>query len=125
MVRASVEKLTRWGITREQVDEILKKGQTDFKFTILSPVSGHVFRKSVVEGQEVQEGYPMFEVVDLASVWVQAQIYEHELALVHEGQSGRGDRRGISGRDVRGNSRLDSAEARQFDADGRGAVHAG
>jgi Cu(I)/Ag(I) efflux system membrane fusion protein len=86
MVRASIEKLARWGITREQVDEILKNGRTDFKFTILSPVSGHVYRKSVVEGQEVQEGYPMFEVVDLQSVWVQAQIYEHELALVHTGQ---------------------------------------
>jgi Cu(I)/Ag(I) efflux system membrane fusion protein len=87
LVRASVEKLTRWGITQEQVDAIVSKGQTDFKFTILSPVSGHVFRKSVVEGQEVQEGYPMFEVVDLQSVWVQAQIHEHELALVHAGQA--------------------------------------
>jgi membrane fusion protein, copper/silver efflux system len=86
MVRASVEKLMRWGITQTQVDEILKKGQADFKFTILSPVSGHVFRLGVVKGQEVQEGYPMFEVVDLQSVWVQAQVYEHELALVHEGQ---------------------------------------
>jgi membrane fusion protein, copper/silver efflux system len=87
LVRASVEKLARWGITQTQVDEILKKGQADFKFTILSPVGGHVFRKSVVEGQEVQEGYPMFEVVDLQSVWVLAQVYEHELALVHPGQT--------------------------------------
>jgi Cu(I)/Ag(I) efflux system membrane fusion protein len=87
LVRASVEKLARWGITQTQVDEILAKGQTDFKFTILSPVSGHVFGKSIVAGQEVQEGYPMFEVVDLQSVWVLAQIYEHELALVKPGQT--------------------------------------
>ena len=46
-----------------------------------------MFKKNVVEGQEVQEGYPMFEVVDLDTVWVQAQVYEHQLGLVHEGQA--------------------------------------
>jgi Cu(I)/Ag(I) efflux system membrane fusion protein len=87
MVRASTEKLKRWGITQAQIDEILKKGQADFKFTILSPIGGHVIKKNVVEGQEVQEGAPMFEVVDLSTVWVQAQVYEHQLGLVHEGQA--------------------------------------
>jgi Cu(I)/Ag(I) efflux system membrane fusion protein len=87
MVRASAEKLKRWGITQVQIDELLKKGQPDFKFTILSPISGHVLKKNVVQGQEVQEGIPMFEVVDLGTVWVQAQVYEHQLGLVHEGQA--------------------------------------
>ena len=87
MVRASAEKLKRWGITQAQVDEILAKGTTDFKFTILAPIGGHVFKKNVVQGQEVPEGYPMFEIVDLGTVWVQAQVYEHQLSLVHEGQA--------------------------------------
>ena len=87
MVRASAEKLKRWGITEAQVEEILKQGKTDFKVTIYSPVRGHVFKKNVVEGQEVPEGFPMFEVVDLESVWVQAQVYEHQLALVRQGQA--------------------------------------
>jgi len=87
MARASVEKLKRWGITQAQIDEILKKGQIDFRFTILSPIGGHVLKKNVVAGQEVQEGVPMFEVVDLGTVWVQAQVYEHQLGLVHEGQA--------------------------------------
>ena len=29
----------------------------------------------------------MFEVADLHTVWVQAQVYEHQLALIHEGQA--------------------------------------
>lgn len=87
MVRASSEKLKRWGITQGQVDEILKSGKTDFTFPILSPIGGHVFKKNVVEGQEVQEGYAMFEVADLHTVWVQAQVYEHQVGLVHDGQS--------------------------------------
>jgi len=87
MVAASIEKLKRWGITQAQIDEILAKGTKDFKFTILSPIGGHVFKKNVVQGQEVPEGYPMFEVVDLGTVWVQAPVYEHQLAMVHEGEA--------------------------------------
>jgi Cu(I)/Ag(I) efflux system membrane fusion protein len=87
MVAASTEKLKRWGITQPQIEDILKNGKSDFKFTILSPVRGHVFKKNVVQGQEVPEGYPMFEIVDLQTVWVQAQVYEQQLGLVHEGQA--------------------------------------
>jgi Cu(I)/Ag(I) efflux system membrane fusion protein len=86
MVRASAEKLKRWGITQGQIDEILKTGRTNFTFPILSPVSGHVFKKNVVKGQEVQEGYAMFEVANLHTVWVQAHVYEHQLGLIHLGQ---------------------------------------
>ena len=68
---------------------ILAKGKADFAFPILSPKSGHVFKKNVVEGQEVPEGYPMFEVIDLDTVWVQAQVYEHQLGLIREGQTAR------------------------------------
>ena len=31
----------------------------------------------------------MFEVVDLHTVWVQAQVYEQQLGLVHEGKRSR------------------------------------
>ena len=89
MVRASAAKLKRWGISQSQVDEILRSGKRDFKVTIYSPVGGHVLKKNVVEGQEVQEGYPMFEVADLQSVWVQAQVYEHQLPLLREGRRSR------------------------------------
>jgi membrane fusion protein, copper/silver efflux system len=89
MARASAEKLKRWGLTQDQIGEILAKGKTEFAFPILSPKTGHVFKKNVVEGQEVPEGYAMFEVIDLGTVWVQAQVYEHQLGLVREGQTAR------------------------------------
>jgi membrane fusion protein, copper/silver efflux system len=87
MVRASAEKLRRWGVTQSQIDEILKNGKTDFTIPILSPLRGHVFKKNVVEGQEVPEGFVMFEVADLHTVWVQAQVYEQQLGLVREGEA--------------------------------------
>src|SRR5262249_19102544 len=37
LVRLSAEKLKRWGITQEQIDEVLAKGKNDFTMTILAP----------------------------------------------------------------------------------------
>ena len=87
MVRLSSEKLKRWGITQAQIDDILRQDKDDYKIPILSPIGGTVVRKNVVEGQEVQEGFAMFEVADLSHVWVQAQVYEHQIGLVREGQA--------------------------------------
>lgn len=87
LVRLSAEKLTRWGITQEQIDQILRSHKAEPKIPILSPISGTVIKKNVVQGQEVPEGYPMFEVADLSHVWITAQVYEHQIGLVREGQT--------------------------------------
>ena len=86
LTRLAVEKLKLWGLTQAKIDEILREGKSDYKVSISSPISGHVFKKNVVEGQFVQEGQAMFEIADLHTVWVLAHIYENEVGLVHEGQ---------------------------------------
>jgi Cu(I)/Ag(I) efflux system membrane fusion protein len=87
LLRLASEKLKLMGLTQEQIDDILKKGRADFKLPIISPMSGHVLKKNVVEGQFVAEGQPMFEVADLHTVWVKAQVYEDQVGLVHVGQA--------------------------------------
>jgi membrane fusion protein, copper/silver efflux system len=87
LVRLSAGKLKRWGITQAQIDEILAQGKDDFTISILAPVGGTVVKKNVKEGDEVPEGFPMFEIADLGHVWVQAQVFEHQLGLVREGQA--------------------------------------
>ncbi len=86
LVRLSAEKLKRWGITQAQIDEILAQGKSDFTIPILAPLGGTVVKKNVVEGQEVPQGFPMFEIADLSHVWVRAQVFEHQIGLVRQGQ---------------------------------------
>jgi Cu(I)/Ag(I) efflux system membrane fusion protein len=86
LVRLSAEKLKRWGVTQAQIDEILAQGKSHVTIPILAPNSGTVVKKNVREGDEVPEGFPMFEIADLGRVWVQAQVFEHQIGLVHEGQ---------------------------------------
>jgi Cu(I)/Ag(I) efflux system membrane fusion protein len=87
LVSLAREKLALWGITPKQVDEILARGKADYRVPILSPISGVVVRKNVVAGQYVSEGEAMFEVADLSRVWIQAQVFEHQIGLVSVGQA--------------------------------------
>lgn len=78
------------GIDDAQIDDILvrqndihvgaKKG--DIHLKIRSPITGHIIRKYVREGQYVEEGTPLYDVADLSTVWIQAQIYEDDLAFL-------------------------------------------
>ena len=50
-----------------------------------TPVGGFVIEKHVVQGQHVTAGMNLYTVADLSVVWVEADVYEHELLLVKEG----------------------------------------
>ncbi len=86
LVTLARDKLTLWGITTEQIDQILAKGKADYRLPILAPIRGYVVRKNIFEGQYVSEGEAMFEVADLSHVWVQAKIYEDQVDRVRLGQ---------------------------------------
>lgn len=77
--RARLELL---GIESDQVDALLKKGGATTHLTIRSPISGHVIKKYVREGQYVEEGMPLYDVADLSTVWLQAQVYEDDLSFL-------------------------------------------
>jgi Cu(I)/Ag(I) efflux system membrane fusion protein len=86
----SLEKMTRdklrlWGIEDDQIDDILKTGRSITHVTIRSPIHGHVIKKYQVEGEYVEEGARLYDVADLSTVWIEAQVYEDELAFLKLG----------------------------------------
>jgi Cu(I)/Ag(I) efflux system membrane fusion protein len=85
LVEAARKKLTLWGITAEQVDQIIARGTTETHLTIGSPISGIVTEKSVLEGNYVTEGAPLYTIADLSVVWLQAKIFEDQIAGVEVG----------------------------------------
>ena len=72
------------GISDDQIAEIVNSGKSTTHLKIRSPIKGHVIRKYIREGQYVQEGMPLFDVADLSSVWIQAQVYEDDLLFLPE-----------------------------------------
>jgi Cu(I)/Ag(I) efflux system membrane fusion protein len=70
------------GIDDLQINEILSAAKAETHLRIRSPISGHVIKKYVREGQYVEEGMPLYDVADLSTVWIQAQIYEDDLEFL-------------------------------------------
>jgi len=83
--RGTRDRLRLWGIDDTQIEEVLQTGKPITHLTIRSPISGHVIKKYQLEGEYVEEGARLFDVADLSTVWIEAQIYEDELAFLREG----------------------------------------
>jgi Cu(I)/Ag(I) efflux system membrane fusion protein len=77
------------GISAQEIDEVLRSGQAAEAIAIRSPVDGYVVAKNAVAGVAVQPGTVLFEVADLSQVWVNAEIYEQDIARIQVGQKAR------------------------------------
>lgn len=87
LVESGRSRLQLLGISDDQIDEVLQAGKANTHLKIRSPIAGHVIKKYVREGQYVDEGTPLYDIADLATVWIQAQIYEDDLAFLPAEQS--------------------------------------
>jgi Cu(I)/Ag(I) efflux system membrane fusion protein len=76
------DRLELWGISKDQIDQILKAGKANTHLKIRSPIDGHVIKKYVKEGQYVDEGSPLYDLADLSTVWIQGQVYEDDMAFL-------------------------------------------
>jgi membrane fusion protein, copper/silver efflux system len=70
------------GIDAKQIEEILTAGKANTHLKIRSPISGHVIQKYVREGQYVNEGDRLYELADISTVWVEAQVYEDDISAL-------------------------------------------
>jgi membrane fusion protein, copper/silver efflux system len=82
LLRIARDRLELWDISAKQIDDILATRKANTHLKIRSPIKGHVLKKYVKEGQYVDEGSPLYDVVDLTTVWIQAQVYEEDMAFL-------------------------------------------
>lgn len=76
------DRLGLWGVEPDQIDAMIKAGKPATQVIVRSPIDGHVIRKYQTEGKYVEEGSPLYDVADLNTVWIQAQVYEDDLAFL-------------------------------------------
>jgi len=102
LVRAARDRLKLWGIGDGQIRELERTGSPRLALTFVSPISGAVLQKNVIEGQYVQEGTELYLLADLSSVWLVAQVYEFELGRLRTGQPAVVTASAYSGRSFEG-----------------------
>ncbi len=86
LAAASRQRLQYWDISAAQIAALERTGEVKKRLTLSSPFTGIVIKRMVTEGQYVMAGMPLLELADLATVWVEAEVYEYELPWVRVGQ---------------------------------------
>lgn len=89
LVASARRKLELWDVPEVELQRLEKEGTAARTVTFVSPVTGVVTRKDLVEGSRLEPGAMPYEVVDLSSLWVLADVYERELRFVTPGQTAR------------------------------------
>jgi Cu(I)/Ag(I) efflux system membrane fusion protein len=86
LLAAAERRLSLWNVTPEQRAALEKHGQAEPRITVLSPASGVVLEKNVVEGTRVMAGSTLFRIGNLGQVWVDTDLYEADAKWIALGQ---------------------------------------
>lgn len=85
VISSAKNKLLLWGLSEKQITELENTKQAKISVTIYSTVSGTITEIAMKEGDIVNEGTKIYQIADLNSLWVEAQVYSNELGLLQEG----------------------------------------
>lgn len=87
LVESSRERLKLLDVPVHQLHELTNSHTLKKSLHIHSPASGIVINIGAREGQYVTPETELYMIADLSTVWVYADIYEHELPWVKEGDT--------------------------------------
>jgi RND family efflux transporter MFP subunit len=85
LAESSLARLRNWDLSPEQIAALVKTGQATRTVTFRSPVSGIVTEKKALQGMRFMPGESLYQVTDLSSVWVMADVFEQDIGLVKAG----------------------------------------
>jgi Cu(I)/Ag(I) efflux system membrane fusion protein len=89
MAEAVLRRLRNWGIAESEVDRLRAERQVRRALTLRSPARGVVLQKPSVQGMRFMPGETLYEIADLSRVWLVAEVFERDVALLSLGQPAR------------------------------------
>lgn len=86
LVDSSRERLHLWDVTDLQIAMLERRGTAEPVLTVYAPASGIVLKREALPGKYVEPGTTLYEVADLTTIWISADIYESEVVAVRLNQ---------------------------------------
>lgn len=86
LLASSLRRLELFDVPRHQIEELTADRKVKKTLHIHSPVVGVVVKKDVTQGMYIEPNMTLYEIADLSTVWVNADIFEYEIPYVREGQ---------------------------------------
>ena len=73
------EQLRYMHVPESMMNEIARKGKPKFRLPIYSPMHGKVVELNIHKHKYVEDDEILMVIADLSTVWVEANVYEHQL----------------------------------------------
>lgn len=81
LLESSRQRLQNWDIS----DQATRSGTGQSRVTFRAPVTGVVLEKKAVQGMRFMPGEMLYQIADLASVWIIAEVNEQDIGRVKLG----------------------------------------
>ena len=93
LLASARERLRYWDITDAQIHGIEESGETRRTLAVTSPVDGIVVEKmnQALEGMHVKPGDNLYKLADLSTIWVDVEIFEHQVPWLRLGQTAQAE----------------------------------
>ncbi|MFO1298239.1 MAG: efflux RND transporter periplasmic adaptor subunit [Rubrivivax sp.] len=85
LAESSLARLRNWDLPPAQLAALVKLGQPQRTVSFPSPAAGIVSDKKALQGMRFMPGEMLYQVTDLSSVWVVAEVFEQDIGQVRSG----------------------------------------
>ncbi len=88
LVASSRARLRYWDVTDEQIETLERERTPRRSLSVRSPVTGVVVEKMdrALDGLHVRAGANLYQLADLTTIWVDVEVFEHQVAALRVGQ---------------------------------------
>jgi RND family efflux transporter MFP subunit len=87
LIASARQRLVAWDLPDADLQKLDETRRAIDAVVFQAPVSGFVVEKTAVKGLHVMPGQSLYKVSDISVVWVEADVYESELAAVKVGDA--------------------------------------
>jgi Cu(I)/Ag(I) efflux system membrane fusion protein len=87
LLRASRQRLALWDMSSREIKALEKRGAPQEHIAIRAPRSGTLIKRNITDGSSAKKGQILLTIADLSRVWIEAEVFEADLELVHVGMT--------------------------------------
>lgn len=87
LIRAARQRLRLWGVAEQDIEALERRGVPADDLPIRAPRNGTLLERNIAAGGAALRGQTLLTLADLSRVWVEATVFEADLALVHAGMA--------------------------------------
>jgi membrane fusion protein, copper/silver efflux system len=88
LLAATRRRLQLWDVTPQQIAEIERTGKVLKNLTFYAPASGVITERKAFPGMRVMPDTALYTLADLSVIWVEADVFETDLAKISVGTLG-------------------------------------